>query len=828
MSLLLLLSGILQLASAQFTMLSTTQKIPTMVNIHESRHICNIQSWYSAVQNTNVFMLTFQAEENTNAQEADVKSNLISFDSSHKYYEQKTIQINDLSETGFNIYLRGVAASSSSILILSTFYDNVLYDTTYLLYRLVNNYKHDVKNINMSKIKTIKLDNDEYFEMTNTAKLFNSDLYIIVYITQFSVPSGYNNSFYAYFVNEASDDLISSVPALLHSYYVEPWILSSVMAIASSKISEKYLIAFSMRTNAVPYSGWCSNITGILLKNDGTILKSKFLMNQKSQLECLCKLDIISFNISYDLGFYALMYHDRSESPDERLWISILDDFGDHIFNNDTMLSVEIQIGNDIDSFQLSQLELAMDTVDQNKLYLIAVWTYVHVSAIQGKGDLYIQLLQFTWSDFYTEYHFDTVGEPYKVSSTNDPLNGISGDYSNYACVGSIDNQILVARTSGQPTYIYVLSADINMTELSTITPTTISPTYAQSTSPNDPSTSNTVNPTYISTTNHTNIIIVYSTTSESNKYESFSPYLLIIIFGASLLFICISFVAYKLLRSKTPKENVVEQQVQLSNKYQNVNDMKQKALNIQTEQNLETDLKEYGFVDDIGALEFVNIQQELDHYHKAQSDGIEVDKEHHCNVEKCAIFRRNYRNKSHDQFEAELKLKLDLSAEREILDKIHCYYFHSEDIIKTEVDTNIIKNVQSKMAKKYNQVFENQQNNTFNFGKLFCYESDAVEEKQRSTGGVRVKPKYSDLKKELTTNEIEVISISQFVNEYKKACYHFECKFRKIKFPNIEKEHILSIMIYCNFDTLQFEFSKTYRENIEKHNEFYYLGKLL
>ena len=34
--------------------------------------------------------------------------------------------------------------------------------------------------------------------------------------------------------------------------------------------------------------------------------------------------------------------------------------------------------------------------------------------------------------------------------------------------------------------------------------------------------------------------------------------------------------------------------------------------------------------------------------------------------------------------------------------------------------------------------------------------------------------------------------------------------------------------MIYCNYDVLQYEFSKTYRESISKHNNFYHLGKYL
>eukprot|EP01084_Bolivina_argentea_P162551 282872_1 len=34
--------------------------------------------------------------------------------------------------------------------------------------------------------------------------------------------------------------------------------------------------------------------------------------------------------------------------------------------------------------------------------------------------------------------------------------------------------------------------------------------------------------------------------------------------------------------------------------------------------------------------------------------------------------------------------------------------------------------------------------------------------------------------------------------------------------------------MIYCNYDDFQYEFSKTYRENVDQHSEFFYLGKYL
>eukprot|EP01084_Bolivina_argentea_P267127 453359_1 len=50
---------------------------------------------------------------------------------------------------------------------------------------------------------------------------------------------------------------------------------------------------------------------------------------------------------------------------------------------------------------------------------------------------------------------------------------------------------------------------------------------------------------------------------------------------------------------------------------------------------------------------------------------------------------------------------------------------------------------------------------------------------------------------------------------------------FMRLEFSKYFKEILLSL-IYCNWDTLQYEFSKTYRVNIWSHEEFYHLGKNL
>eukprot|EP01084_Bolivina_argentea_P261057 441031_1 len=104
----------------------------------------------------------------------------------------------------------------------------------------------------------------------------------------------------------------------------------------------------------------------------------------------------------------------------------------------------------------------------------------------------------------------------------------------------------------------------------------------------------------------------------------------------------------------------------------------------------------------------------------------------------------------------------------------------------------------------------------------------------------VSVSPKYSSLKSELIKNSVCSLTIDQFNNEYNKAQINFAsfyCKkhfaawrlYDHQEYKYFKIEHLLSLMIYCNFDTLQNLFSKTYRENNgAAHTEFYHQGKYL
>eukprot|EP01084_Bolivina_argentea_P009642 17989_1 len=229
------------------------------------------------------------------------------------------------------------------------------------------------------------------------------------------------------------------------------------------------------------------------------------------------------------------------------------------------------------------------------------------------------------------------------------------------------------------------------------------------------------------------------------------------------------------------------------------------------------------------------------------------------CDIETCIVFKRHY-NLSDNQN----------TTKQQIMNKIHCFYRHSFDIghklnlkeqsvidhlslnYEGKIDNNFIDPKISKINKilssrrkrkngnalnqrivqKYNQLYSpnltginsmSQNEKMYSFGYRFRYDTQTV------SYGILITPKYLSLKHELTNNDICSITIEQFNREYKKAQIHFDSIYRKQHYSTMLNEYILSLMIYCNFSELQFEFSKTYREeNGSKHHNFYYLAKYL
>eukprot|EP01083_Nonionella_stella_P098563 277204_1 len=254
------------------------------------------------------------------------------------------------------------------------------------------------------------------------------------------------------------------------------------------------------------------------------------------------------------------------------------------------------------------------------------------------------------------------------------------------------------------------------------------------------------------------------------------------------------------------------------------------------------------------------------------------------CDIKSCPYFMRNIRNRANlvnnIRKTAELyctPLTEDdngtrIIASLQILDKIHYLYQHAFDVgnilsIETKQHLNTcddeddsvmclrntkliklrqilrdkrskIKEIFSKNANlnyttstKYNQlstddqstfIKTNQNEKMYCFGYRFKYD-------ERSYGDILIVRKYESLKQELIRNELATIGTHTFAIEHKKAMFHFNSDHRRQSYPHLSIEHILSLMVYCNFSQLQYVFSKTYRENInnhENHRNFYHLGK--
>eukprot|EP01084_Bolivina_argentea_P050826 93475_1 len=301
--------------------------------------------------------------------------------------------------------------------------------------------------------------------------------------------------------------------------------------------------------------------------------------------------------------------------------------------------------------------------------------------------------------------------------------------------------------------------------------------------------------------------------------------------------------------------------------------------------------------------LEITNHFLHLLHLHDRDEDFEYIyNKMGECDISNCAMFRRNCRDRFDEKYNQTPEYKqsddhLPANKYEQILDKMHCFFMHSFDSgnrltieqkqmversaeeIKTadndqflntkiltinkilpENSANKIRNV------RFNQMFteqnlemdkDSQNNHIYQFGSSFTYgypgELDNYNTKLWPPN--RFQPIYKSLKEELISNKFSKLNIQQFNSEYNKAMIHFNSWYCKKTFvPKIKEykrsanaklifhvQYVLALMIYCNFDHLSYEFSKTYRGGQEKirrgtysyvqrsvHRYFYFLGKYI
>eukprot|EP01084_Bolivina_argentea_P277853 474514_1 len=139
-------------------------------------------------------------------------------------------------------------------------------------------------------------------------------------------------------------------------------------------------------------------------------------------------------------------------------------------------------------------------------------------------------------------------------------------------------------------------------------------------------------------------------------------------------------------------------------------------------------------------------------------------------------------------------------------------------------------------------------------FDPSFQYE-DFCQQKSNKNASLKqwyITNKFKDFKDEMISNPICGLRQIEWNNLIQKAVIHldsnhsrtFKCVRRKtailfdLKFNDaLNINHVIAIMIYCNYDWLQCKFSETYRklndneslENMkQRHRNFYFLGKAL
>eukprot|EP01084_Bolivina_argentea_P170993 296261_1 len=251
------------------------------------------------------------------------------------------------------------------------------------------------------------------------------------------------------------------------------------------------------------------------------------------------------------------------------------------------------------------------------------------------------------------------------------------------------------------------------------------------------------------------------------------------------------------------------------------------------------------------------------------------------CHLTLCKSFRRNRRNRSEISQNERILTKMysnpSQMVSKQVLDRIHCYFFHSLDIgfkISKKQKNNVPLNANWFKQNKHYKISKKKFNTLKSYvcGWRYFYwpfyrnNKGKVDQILFSKGNNRYKAttdgyklsdwyiaqKYSSLKEELLQNHICHINETQWNNLCATAYIHSQtstakdmaCSENKFtqcygikRWDRITKQHLISLMVYCNFDFLSHKFSETYRKLSEiesdqklktRHSNYYWLGRLL
>eukprot|EP01083_Nonionella_stella_P124604 376388_1 len=230
-----------------------------------------------------------------------------------------------------------------------------------------------------------------------------------------------------------------------------------------------------------------------------------------------------------------------------------------------------------------------------------------------------------------------------------------------------------------------------------------------------------------------------------------------------------------------------------------------------------------------------------LSHHHDDQEIAMIRNAQGTCNIHNCESFKRTnrlYRPRAISLYPYPTDVRRAIY--QQTLDKVHCFFHHPLDIEKEKCmienawshgDTNALLKLRNKTIgvhgtyQRYTQFRLKDSVECYSFGYKFKYNDVPGESSDNKDDVKCVSAKYSSLKEELTQNKLMTISITRFTIEEHKSLLYFGTQHGQSL--HLKLEHILAIMIYCNHDPLQAEFSRTYREP-DLHNEFYHFGRHL
>eukprot|EP01083_Nonionella_stella_P127808 387161_1 len=123
----------------------------------------------------------------------------------------------------------------------------------------------------------------------------------------------------------------------------------------------------------------------------------------------------------------------------------------------------------------------------------------------------------------------------------------------------------------------------------------------------------------------------------------------------------------------------------------------------------------------------------------------------------------------------------------------------------------------------------------TFHFGVKFEYkkEKNGYSHYDKNENVHRICRKYKSLKDEMLNNAVLTLNHNAFKQELSKAQMYFETAYCRQKYKKMSLDQLLSSMIYCNYNTLQYSFSKTYRLSgtqhiLDQHSNYYHFGSSL